>query len=478
MSLTVTYGPIVSQEYFIDQWRGFCSNPGRFLQGQFEELKAAPGSYFLTRYRHLEQVQAYNIQVHADNLQALADISATYFHNMSRIFPSPTEIASGRVCPLDRVMRITQIGLIGTSAVGVVGVVAGTITAMPPVIGLSAALTAGSIAGIHAAGEAAALGSIASQAERLSLENTTLRETGERLGGQVTRLEGQTVEFTQNIDRLARENTTLRETGERLGGQVVRLEGQTLEFTQNIDRLARENTALQETREGLGGQVARLEGRVLELTQNVAHLTRENTSLGEKIERLQEGILQFSVQNENYRKIGDQFALYLEEFRRGNMEGKEEFSAKITQFTGQLTASRELWDRISHDTTLFKEGITELRALIGQLIDPRHTLIRLEEHRAIGEQIRQANASLSSYEIRLSRIVADLERKEGEIRARDQLLRDLELAHREILGQYRDQHTAQGTRHAELSQIVDRISGLVSQSFAVERRNSVSLTVS
>ena len=443
MSLTVTYGPIVSQEYFIDQWRGFCSNPGRFLQGQFEELKAAPGSYFLTRYRHLEQVQAYNIQVHADNLQALADISATYFHNMSRIFPSPTEIASGRVCPLDRVMRITQIGLIGTSAVGVVGVVAGTITAMPPVIGLSAALTAGSIAGIHAAGEAAALGSIASQAERLSLENTTLRETGERLGGQVTRLEGQTVEFTQNIDRLARENT-----------------------------------ALQETREGLGGQVARLEGRVLELTQNVAHLTRENTSLGEKIERLQEGILQFSVQNENYRKIGDQFALYLEEFRRGNMEGKEEFSAKITQFTGQLTASRELWDRISHDTTLFKEGITELRALIGQLIDPRHTLIRLEEHRAIGEQIRQANASLSSYEIRLSRIVADLERKEGEIRARDQLLRDLELAHREILGQYRDQHTAQGTRHAELSQIVDRISGLVSQSFAVERRNSVSLTVS
>ncbi|MCX6991030.1 MAG: hypothetical protein NTX49_08225 [Chlamydiae bacterium] len=470
MAVRLANGLTESQQFQADRCNRFFTNPMQYFLREYQEFRGDPCTYFSIRNRHAEQAEI-------DNTRDLA----MFFQGLLRAVPSPQDIIMGRICPPDRVTLITQIGLTGTSAAGVVGVVAGIITGLPPVTALSAVLVVGSVAGIHAAGDAASLRErvenaaqlrdqllvledrsrdLGTEVERLTTENTTLHGTSERLGGQVT-------EFSQQIDHLRGENTTLHGTSERLGGQVT-------EFSQHIDHLMAENISLQDTSEKLGRQS-------LEFTETIDRLSRENGSLGEKVERLQEGIVQFSVQNENYRRIGEEFSLYLEAFRAGNMEGREAFTAKITEFTGQIRASRELWDRVSHDTTIFREGyelqIAQLKSLISQITDPRHTLTRLEEHRAIGEQIRLATSSLESHQRELSRVVEDLARREGEVHARDQLLRELELAHRQILAEYGAQASAHGVRNAELGQIIQRISGLVSQSFAGERRNSASITV-
>jgi len=388
--------------------------------------------------------------MHSD--QADRDDFMMFMGRIAAVIPSPRDILMGRICPPERVTLITHLGLTGASAAGVVGVVAGIITGLPPVTALSAALVVGSIAGIHAAGDAASLRERVEDAARLRAQLSVLEDHSRELGTQV--------------GRLSTENTSLQGTSERLGEQLT-------QFSEDIDHLTGENIALHETSEKLGRQLVTLEGQSRDFRATIDRLHAENGSLGEKVARLQEGILQFSVQNENYRRIGEQFSLYLEAFRAGNMEGREDLSAKIGEFTRQLRASTELWDRVSHDTTIFREGyelqISQLKSLISQITDPTYTLMRLQEHRAIGEQITLATSALETHQRELSRVVEDLARREGEVLARDQLLRELELAHRRILTEYGEHAVAHGARNAELSGIIQRISNLVSQSFAVER---------
>jgi predicted nuclease with TOPRIM domain len=446
MSIPVTQRLTESQQFQADRCNRFCADPKQYFLREYREFIESPLRFFIIR------------QMHSD--QAERDDFAMLMRRLARVIPSPGDILMGRICPPERVTLITQVGLTGASAAGVVGVVAGIITGLPPVTALSAALVVGSVAGIHAAADAASL------RERV--------EDAARLTDQLSVLEGRSRELGTEVGRLTTENTTLQGTSERLGGQVTR-------FSEHIDHLTGENITLQDTSEKLARQLVSLEGQSLEFRGVIDRLHAENGSLGEKVARLQEGILQFSVQNENYRRIGEQFSLYLEAFRTGNMEGREVLSAKILEFTGQLTASRELWDRVSCDTAIFREGyelqISQLTSLISQITDPRHTLTRLEEHRAIGEQIRHATSALEAHQRELSRVVEDLSRREGEIRARDQLLRELELAHRQILVEYGEHAAAHRTRNAELSEIIQRITGLVSQSFAGERRKSVSVAV-
>ena len=406
MSIRAPYVPTESQIFLAHQWRGFCANPGQFLYQEFEELKADPHQYFLIRQRHFNTAYLDNLVIiESWIVQEISELADRLHQVSRRVFPSSQDIASGRICPLDRLMGITQIGLAGASALGVVGLVAGSIAAMPPVVALSATLAFGSALGVHAAASASSL------AKRVEGE--------EERRAQINSLTG-----------------------------IIHTQQQTNQSQRQI--------------------VQRLEERVTELTGSINGLRRQITSLEQNIERLQAGILQFSVQNEHYTRIGEQFSLHLEAFRRGSREGSDALNAKIAEFTTQLTASKELWDTVSRDTSIFKEGqdrqIAELNSLISQLLDPRHTLARLEERRLMDEQLSRVSSTLASYQKELHLVVQDLGRKEGEVRARDQLLRELEQAHRQILAGYGQQNAAQAERNAELSQIVQRISGLVNRS--------------
>ena len=154
MSIPVMQGLTESQQFQADRCNRFCANPRAYFLREYREFISSPIEFFITR------------QMHSD--QADRDDFMMFMGRIAAVIPSPRDILMGRICPPERVTLITHLGLTGASAAGVVGVVAGIITGLPPVTALSAALVVGSIAGIHAAGDAASLRERVEDAARLS----------------------------------------------------------------------------------------------------------------------------------------------------------------------------------------------------------------------------------------------------------------------------------------------------------------------
>ncbi|MBS0654006.1 MAG: hypothetical protein JSR39_10845, partial [Verrucomicrobia bacterium] len=236
-------------------------------------------------------------------------------------------------------------------------------------------------------------------------------------------------------------------------------------LAESVADLRRHLRHMQENNEQQARQLALFNFQNSVLRHNVEGLAAQNEALRSNIDSMRAQVSQFALQNQHYRSIASDFRGYVEQFRSGSAHDREQFARRLEDFTQQISASQELWRSFSNETNIFRENyaaqLTQLRELVTQITDPRGTLVRLQEHREINEQIQAAVARLEQHQRQLSNLDAQISLRDGQLRERDQLLVQLRSAHEEILSSYRHQTTSLGQNNDVLQREISRISSLI-----------------
>lgn len=324
--------------------------------------------------------------------------------------PTPLEILNGSYLNQQKVYKIAETSLVGTTGMGAVTTLLLLITGLPAISVVTGLLSVGTLAGAFIAHEAAASSSLTESIAELRGNMRTMRQ-----------------DHTRQIALYNFNNTVLRT---------------------HIENLSVQNNALR---------------------NNIEALTEQNNALRANIENMQAQVSQFALQNQHYRAIASDFRGYIEQFRSGAAHDREEFATRLENFTQQISASQELWRNFSNETNIFRENyavqLGQLRDLIAQITDPRGTLVRLEEHRMINEHIQNAVARLEQHQRDLANLDAQIAIRDAQLRERDQLLVQLRSAHHEILASYQHQTTTLGHRNNLLEREINRISTLIDRHF-------------
>lgn len=260
--------------------------------------------------------------------------------------------------------------------------------------------------------------------------------------------------------------TGLLSVGTLAGAYMAHEAAATTSLSDSVSELRRH---LQTMQEDHTRQIALYTFQNVVLRTNIETLSAQNTALRANIENMRAQVSQFALQNQHYRAIANDFRGYVEQFRTGAVHDREQFTRRLDDFTQQISASQELWRNFSAETTIFRENyaaqLTHLREVVAQLTDPRGTLVRLEEHRALNEQIQTAVARLEQHQRDLSNLDAQIALRDGQLRERDQLLVQLRSSHHEILTSYQHQTTTLGHRNDALEREINRISSLIDRHF-------------
>lgn len=341
------------------------------------------------------------------------------------------ETSGGSWCSTESTYRITGGGLWTITSLGTVNILVSIVTGLPSPAILTGILTVGNAVGAHVT--------------KRALENYSRVQNLEEERRQTQMLRRQVDNLTAQNATHTRENAAFRTNNQNLTDEIVTLRTENATLIARVQDLTTEIAALR-------SEIATLRGENARLSTNVENLTRE--------------ITQFAVQNEDYRTLCAQFGSYLESFRAGNMQDREEFSRRLAAFVQQIAASQELWNQVFQDISRFREDyatqLDQLRNCITQLTDPRNTLLRLQEHQqAINQQIQEAINRLNQHQVALASLDAQIALRDGQLRERDQLLRELRSAHQGILNIYQQQNAIYGQENNTLEALINRIGTLV-----------------
>ncbi len=313
--------------------------------------------------------------------------------------PTVLELVNGSYFKPEKMYKVAETGLLGASGLGAVTTLSLLIAGLPGLSFITGLLTLGTLAGAYIARDAAIQRNLVNTAEELGRQVQAAERNNQELSSQLTQ---QRIIF--NI-----QNAGFR-------SNITRLEAQNTDLRANIDRMMAE-------------------------------------------------VSRFALENQHYHDIASGFERFVEQFRAGTIENQEEFARRLENFTQQISASEQLWRSFSNDASIFRANYStqlgELRNLIGQITDPRSTLVRIEEHHRINEQIQNAVARLDQLQGELSNLNAQIALTNGQVIEREQLLTHLQLAHEEILSNYQNQTTALGAGNAALRTEIDRIRSLI-----------------
>jgi chromosome segregation ATPase len=203
----------------------------------------------------------------------------------------------------------------------------------------------------------------------------------------------------------------------------------------------------------------------LEMRNQVDAFSKQNKTLKKTTEELTQQNSKLELQHENYKALEKQLQDDIGQLQRSNEQNIETFTNRIKEFSQQVSASKELWDQVAKEKTLFNRDQTaqlaSLKQIVQEISDPKTTLLRLEEHQRISKQIQEAVAELKKIKQQLEDINHQVSVKEGQLKERDDLLATLQEKHQRILSVYEQQNGAFASNVKDLSQI----SALVSQEF-------------
>ncbi len=263
--------------------------------------------------------------------------------------------------------------------------------------------------------------------------------------------------------------TGLLSVGTLAGAYMAHQAATQRSLADSIEDARRQAQAFEKNNQELTQQNALFSIQNAAFSANITYLEGQNTALRNNIESLRAQVSQFALQNQHYRTIANDFRGYIKQFRTDAADDREQFTKRLDDFTQQISALQELWRSFSNETTIFRENyatqLNQLRDLIDQITDPRGTLIRLQEHRAINEQIQVAVTRLEQLQRELSNLDAQIALRDGQLRARDELLDQLRSAHQQILSSYQHQTTTLGAGNVALTREIDRITSLIDRHF-------------
>lgn len=172
-------------------------------------------------------------------------------------------------------------------------------------------------------------------------------------------------------------------------------------------------------------------------------LAEENRTLKETVGKLSMKISQFDLQLAHLNTLNREFQKELLFFRISNEKNMGLFTKKIEDFSSQISAFETLWNELLKNMQDLKSdtvsSVADLRKIIEELTNPKLTLLLLEEHKKIREQIREELAHLKEIKQQLNEINRQIALREGQVKERDDVLRELRDEHSQILTSYTEQ---------------------------------------
>jgi chromosome segregation ATPase len=183
----------------------------------------------------------------------------------------------------------------------------------------------------------------------------------------------------------------------------------------------------------------------------IANQASLQQTLIESANQMEKQIEIFGGENKTLKHIVSEFSIKMSQFdlqlehlktiSQHYQKNPEALTKKIGDFLNQIESFEILWDRILKENKHLQGNmatqITDLKKIIQEITDPRSTLLRLEEHQKIREQINEDLACLKKIKQEIEEMNRQIALRDSQLKERDELLIQLRKDHYEILSSYK-----------------------------------------
>lgn len=180
-----------------------------------------------------------------------------------------------------------------------------------------------------------------------------------------------------------------------------------------------------------------------QMKEQTEDLKKENETLKKAVSKLSLQISQFDLQLAHLKTLNEEFQKELLYFHHSNEKNTEAFTKKIEDFSTQISAFATLWNELLKESKYLRNDLSlqigNLKQIIQEMTDPKSTLVKLEEHRKIREQINDALICLKKTQEKIEEIKREIALRDGQLSERDRLFQELRKDHFEILASYKKQ---------------------------------------